>query len=335
MKQTLIKWSTLILGLTLISCSQTQESGPWVVYDGFDGPGKGKHIVFVTGDEEYRSEEAMPQMAKILAKHHGFKCTVLFAIDTKTGEINPDTLNNIPGLHLLKKADLMVLFVRMRELPDEQMKHIMDYTNSGKPMIGIRTATHPFLYRKNQNSLYVKWGTRSKEIKGGYGRHVLGETWVSHWGHHGEESSRGVIAKGMEDHPIVLGCEDIWGPTDVYEVGTLSGDSRPVIMGQVLRGMTPDSPPNTDKEMMPISWIKTYTGDKGKTARVFTSTIGAAPDFESEGLRRLFVNACYWCVGMEDQILTRAKVDVVGEYKPTFFGFRKFVRGVKPSDHAM
>src|SRR5580692_8634239 len=76
---------------------------PWIVYDGFDGPGKGKHIVLVSGDEEYRSEEALPQLAKILAKEHGFKCTVLFAID-KDGTINPNVNNNIPGLEALKSA---------------------------------------------------------------------------------------------------------------------------------------------------------------------------------------------------------------------------------------
>ncbi|MHC4265995.1 MAG: hypothetical protein ACYSUK_08690, partial [Planctomycetota bacterium] len=130
----------LVFGIICLGTSCAWAGDQWVVYDGFDGPGQGKHIVFVTGDEEYRSEEAMPQMAKILAKHHGFKCTVLFAIDKETGEINPDVLDNIPGLEALEKADLMILFTRMRELPDEQMKYIIDYTNSGKPIIGIRTA---------------------------------------------------------------------------------------------------------------------------------------------------------------------------------------------------
>jgi len=307
----------------------------WVEYGGFEGPGKGKHIVFVTGDEEYRSEEAMPQLAKILAKHHGFTCTVLFAINKETWEIDPNTVDNIPGLEALENADLMVLFTRFRELPDEQMKYIIDYTNSGKPIIGLRTATHAFNYRKNRNSPYAKYSSGSRELEGGYGRQVLGETWVAHWGHHGQESSRGVVAEGMEDHPIVHGCEDIWGPTDVYEVRTLSGDSKPVIMGQVLRGMTPDSEPNTEKEMMPVAWIKSYTGETGNTARVFTTTMGAAPDFESEGLRRLLVNASFWCLEMEDQIPDRVTLDIVGEFQPTFFGFGKFKKGLKPSHYDM
>ncbi|MCA1697956.1 MAG: hypothetical protein LC790_03245, partial [Actinobacteria bacterium] len=113
----------------------------WVVYDGFVGPGKGKHIVLVAGDHEYRSEETIPQLAKILAKHHGFKCTVLFTLDPKDGTINPN-IDNIPGLENLASADLMIMFLRFRNLPDDQMKHLADYIESGKPIIGMRTSTH-------------------------------------------------------------------------------------------------------------------------------------------------------------------------------------------------
>src|SRR3954462_4446798 len=85
-------------------------------YEGGDGPGKGKYIVLVSGDEEYRSEEALPQLGKILAKRHGFRCTVLFAIDPADGTINPN-VSNIPGLEALDSADLTVIFTRFRDLP--------------------------------------------------------------------------------------------------------------------------------------------------------------------------------------------------------------------------
>jgi hypothetical protein len=226
---------------------------PWVVYEGKAGPGRGKHIVFVTGDEEYRSEESMPMLAKILAVHHGFKCTVLFAINKTSGQIDPLTLDNIPGLEALDMADLMVLFTRFRELPDEQMKHIIDYTNSGKPIVALRTATHPFAYKNHKDSPYAKWSYDSKgQFAGGYGRQVLGETWISHYGDHQKESTRGVIADGMKDCPIVRGCEDIWGPSDVYGLTTLEGDCKPVIMGEVLTGMDPKDPPSTKKKPLPV-----------------------------------------------------------------------------------
>src|SRR5436309_8787102 len=100
----------------LAGAAATQDAKLWVVYEGSDGPGKGKHVVLVSGDEEYRSEETLPQLAKILAKRHGFTCTVLFAIDPKDGTINPNVTDNIPGLEKLKTADLMVIFTRFRKL---------------------------------------------------------------------------------------------------------------------------------------------------------------------------------------------------------------------------
>ena len=334
-KSTLMGWGILaaICVCAGFGCAEAQEH--WVVYDGFDGPGKGKHIVFVTGDDEYRSEESMPQLAKILAKHHGFRCTVLFAIDKESGEIDPTTLDNIPGLEALESADLMVMFMRFRELPDDQMKRIIDYTNSGRPILALRTSTHAFFYKNNADSPYAKHSYNDKVFIGGFGKQVLGETWISHYGKHKVESTRGVVAKGMEDHPIVQGCEDIWGPSDVYAITTLTGDSKPLIMGQVLTGMNPDDEVNANKPAVPVAWLKTHTGEKGSPARVFTTTMGHGFDLKSEGFRRLLVNGAYWCVGMESQIPPKSVVDLVGEYDPLDIGFGAHRAGVKPADHKL
>jgi len=159
--------------------SAALAADPWVVYEGSDGPGKGKHVVLVSGDEEYRSEESLPLLGKILAKHHGFKCTVLFAID-KDGTINPNVRDNIPGLEALDKADLMIIFTRFRDLPDDQMKHVVDYVESGRPVIGMRTATHAFDIKGDKT--YAKYSWTSKSPDGGFGRQVLGETWINHHG---------------------------------------------------------------------------------------------------------------------------------------------------------
>ena len=320
----------MVVAATSFMGNQAQAGDPWIVFEGTEGAGKGKHIVLLSGDEEYRSEELIPQLGKILATHHGFKCTVLFAIDKETGEIDPKTLDNVPGLEALKTADMMVMFFRFRDLPAEQMKHIMDYTNSGKPIMGLRTSTHAFQFNKHRDSPYAKWHSR---VKGGYGREVLGETWINHYGHHQRESTRGLVAKGMENHPIVKGCEDIWGPSDVYGITTLSGDSKPVIMGQVLVGMSPKDEPNPDKPLVPVAWTKTYTGTEGKASRVFTTTMGHGGDLKSEGFRRLLVNACYWGMGMEEKIPARSKVDLVGEYNPNDIGVGLHKKGLKPEDH--
>ncbi len=318
------------------SFNSAVAADPWVTYEGPDGPGKGKHIVLISGDEEYRSEEALTQLGKILARHHGFKCTVLFAVDPKDGTINPQILNNIPGLEALEKADLMIIATRFRDLPDSQMKYIDAYVASGKPIIGMRTATHAFKIAKGKTYERYSFDSKLEGWDGGFGRRILGETWINHHGHHGKQSSRGVIVPEMKDHPIVRGCQDIWGPTDVYTVRLpLPGDSKPLVLGQVLEGMKPADKPVSGKQnepMLPIAWIKTYPSEKGRAGRVFTTTMGAATDLESEGVRRLLVNAAYWCVGMEEKIPPRANVEIVGEYKPSPFGFAGNKKGVKPSE---
>jgi type 1 glutamine amidotransferase len=319
-----------------LCCPALYAADPWVVYDGFDGPGKGKHIVLISGDEEYRSEEALPQLGKILAKHHGFKCTVLFAVD-KDGSINPDRKDNIPGLEALKSADLMILFTRLRNLPDEQMKYIVDYVEAGKPIVAMRTATHAF--ESKDSKLYACYGWGSKEWNGGFGRHILGETWVNHHGAHGKESTRGLIAKSQEDNPILRGIKDgeIWGPTDVYEVH-LPKDCTPLVMGEVVNGMKANDPALEGKKndpMMPVAWTRVFSGSEGKTGRAFTTTMGAATDLETEATRRMIVNACYWALGMEKKIPDKSNVDIVGEYKPSKFAFGGYVKGVKPEDHQL
>ena len=287
------------------------------------GLGAGKRVVLIAGDQEYRSEESIPALARILSTHHGFQCTVLYSRNKQTGAIDPSTIDNIPGLEALRNADLLVLFARWLELRDDQMREIVDYAESGRPIVGLRTATHPFNYRLHPDSPYAKYSWNSKTFEGGFGRQIMGETWVRHWGAHQKQSTRGVVAQGMEQHPILTGVKDVWGPSDVYEITTLSGDSKPLLMGQVLDGMTPDSPPDSAKRMMPIAWVKTYTGASGKAARIFDTTMGHAGDFRNEGFRRMVVNACYWATGLEKKISASSSVAFVGPYEPNEIGLNK------------
>lgn len=326
--------TAVAVGLLLAFASRTIAKD-WVVYEGDKGPGLGKSIVFLTGDEEYRSEEGLPMLAKILAKRHGFKCTVLFAIDPKDGTIDPNNQTNIPGIAALDTADLCVVQLRFREWPDAQMKHFVDYLDRGGPIIGLRTATHSFAYTRNKQSPYAKFDWNDKEWPGGFGRQVLGDTWINHHGDHGKQSTRGIINEEFKSHPILRGVTDIWGPTDVYGVVHLPASASVLVRGEVLTGMKPSDPPLAGPKndpMMPLVWTREYTGENGKTSRVVATTMGAAVDLENVGLRRLLVNACYWTTGLTDKIPAAANVDYVGEYKPTWFGFGKFKPGVKPAD---
>ena len=330
-------------GFGLIA-SAAKAADPWIVFEGGDGPGQGKHIVLISGDDEYRSEEALPQLAKILSKHHGFKCTVLFSIDPETGFIKPNhddkgkLPDHTPGIEALKTADLAVLGLRFRDMPDEQMQHFVDYIESGKPVIGLRTSTHAFNIPGNRKFAKYSFGFGGKDYEKGFGKQVLGETWVNHHGHHNKEGTRGILAAGQESHPILRGIKsgDIFGTTDVYTVNLpLYGDSQPLVLGQVTETLKDDSKPVEGKKndpMMPVAWTKSYKSESGKTARVFTTTMGASEDLLWEGTRRLIVNGCYWCLSMEDKIAEKSKVDVVGDFKPLHFGFGTFKKGVKPED---
>ena len=311
------------------------RAGGGVVYEGKNGPGKGKHIVLLSGDEEYRSEESMPMLAKILAERHGFTCTVLFAISPADGTIDPLTLTNIPGMEALDSADACVIALRWRGLPDEQMKHFVDYLNAGKPIIALRTSTHAFAYPTNLPSAYARYDWRSQDWPGGFGQQVLGETWVAHHGNHGKESTRGLINEAYKDNPVLRGVGDLWVPTDVYEVVHLPRDAQVLVWGQVLSGMNPTDPPvegPKNHPLMPLVWLRNYKGEQGRTSKICATTMGAAVDLQNENLRRLLVNACYWATGLQKQIPAKANVAYVGEYHPGWFGFGKFKHGVKPED---
>jgi len=309
----------------------TVSAGDWVVYEGTKGPGKGKHIVLLAGDDEYRSEEGLPQLGKILAVRHGFKCTVLFSV-TKEGNIGPDYHRNQPGLEALNSADLCIMLLRFRQWPDEQMKHFVDYYLAGKPIVALRTSTHAFNYDKDSTSAYKKFGWQSKDWPGGFGKQVLGETWVSHWGVHKKEAALGIIPEAAKKHPILRGITEIFGDSDVYEA-TPPADAQVLVLGQVLKGMTPtDAPADYRKKtakgveqgvndpMMPVAWVRDYRNEAGKVNRIFNTTLGAATDILSEGTRRLVVNASYWAVGLEKKIPRKSNVDYVATSSPRCLG---------------
>ncbi|HLT51179.1 MAG TPA: ThuA domain-containing protein, partial [Arenibacter sp.] len=342
----------LSLCFVIISCngqkkteqvSKTAIDGPveWITFEGKSQDSK--HIVFISGDEEYRSEEALPQLAKILAVHHGFKTTVLFAQDsTKPGIIDANYSYNIPGLDALNTADMMVIFTRFRALPDDQMQHIDNYLRSGKPVMGIRTATHAFNFNPDSDSSFKHYSNdysgEKTAWKDGFGRLILGEKWISHHGQHKHQSTRGLIAEGATEHPITNGIKDgdVWGPTDVYGVRfPLPGDAQAIILGQVVNrdgefdendiflGMKPsdsgsvamnDKGEDQNDPMMPIAWTKSYQIPGGETGRVFTSTIGAANDLLIEGTRRLLVNGVFWA--MDLPVPAKADVSLLDDYTP-------------------
>lgn len=319
---------------TLLACAQNGQT--FLQFEGKEGPGKGKHIVLVAGDDEYRSEESMPMLGKILANRYGFKTTVLFPIHPESGDIVPNYQNNIPGLEHLESADLMIMLIRFRELPDEQSRYIENFLKAGKPIIGLRTSTHGFAYSKNMDSPFAKWAYNSKAEgwERGFGQRIFGETWVNHHGIHAKEGTRALIdgVKQMNDHPILRGVKDIWGPSDVYGIKNLPKEADVLIYGQSTAGMDDKAPLMFEKSVMPIAWTKSYQIEGGKEGMAFASTMGASLDFQRSDLRRLVINASFWLLDMSEVITSDMNVDYVGEYKPTNFGFDTFRKGMRVSD---
>ncbi len=316
----------------------TAAAADWVVYEGKDGAGKGKHIVFLTGDEEYRSEEGLPQLAKILSQRHGFKCTVLFSVDAE-GFINPDAGGSLSNPAALDSADAVVMLLRFRHWNDEANKKFEAAVNRGVPIIALRTSTHAFSGIKGA---YEKWNFNKN---GGFGRQVLGETWVTHWGRHKVEACLGITEPGAEQHPILRGAKDAFADSDVYEAHP-PADAKILVRGQVLKGMKPTDAPadykkktvkgveqSVNEPMMPIAWTREVKNDAGKVNKVFCTTMGAATDLQSESTRRLIVNSVFWGLGIE--VPAKANVDYIGEYKPSMYSFKGYKKGVKPGDHEL
>ncbi|NBB21811.1 hypothetical protein GVN20_20780 [Runella sp. CRIBMP] len=322
------------VGFTPVKKTASQEdvNKYRIVYKGEKGPGRGKNIVFITSDHEYRSEESLPALARILAKRYGFTCTVVFGLDDN-GFILPGS-SNLKGLDVLDKADLMVLFTRFSNFGDEEMQHFDKYIRRGGPIVAFRTATHAFSNKGN-----AKWGHYSWDYKGeksewkdGFGELVLGETWVSHYGTNHKQASKLIPEEAQKEHPILRGVKDMLAQSGGYTA--YPKNATVIARGQVLNGMTADAEPDKTKELLPVAWIRTYSIDSGPSGRVFATTHGASEDLLSEGFRRMALNAAFWALGMEKQIKANNNIDFVGPYKPTTFNFNGYKANVKPADLA-
>ncbi|MEO7272709.1 MAG: ThuA domain-containing protein [Vicinamibacterales bacterium] len=321
-----------LTGCLLVAALATAQNPHLVVYQGTSGPGQGKHLVFLAGDQEYRSEESLPALARILAKHYGFTCSVFFTVDADTGFINPGN-SRMSGLEALDTADLLVVFLRFQDFPDDQMQHIAAYVDRGGPIVAFRTATHSFQIKRPE-AKFLKFDWQNKgDYVGGFGRQVLGETWVSHYGANHKMSSKLILDPAQAAHPVLRGVKDVWVQSGGYTADPLP-PSTILARGQILNGMTPDSPPAADKQQMPVAWVRSYTGASGKTGRVFTTTHGASEDLLNDGFRRMAVNAALWAVGLDAAIKENGEIGLVGPYHPSTFDFSGHVRGIKPADMA-
>jgi type 1 glutamine amidotransferase len=308
---------------------------PWVasaqlVYPGGEGIGKGKHIVFLASDHEYRSEETCPAMARILSKHHGFQCTVVFGLDGE-GNIEAGS-SKIPGIDALKDADLFFIFARFLSPSAEQMQPIIDYIDRGGPVVGLRTSSHAFKIAKDSPLAKYSFDSKVEGYEKGFGHQVLGNTWVGHYGDNHKQGTRIQLIPEQKEHPILRGVKDgAFTHAGAY-VGKAAPDFTVLANSQPMVTMDPQAALDAKKPPMPCTWTREYLSASGKKGRVFHSTQGASEDIVDDNYRRMIFNGTLWAIGLEDQIKPDLTISFVGPYQPRTFSFKGEAKGVKPAD---
>lgn len=304
----------LFVGLTSFAQAQEKPKPP--------------HVVFISGDEEYRSEESLPMLAKILKETHGFRVSVCYAIDAQ-GKIDPNTLTNIAGLEALDDADLVVMYTRFRKLPDDQLDRIKKYADSGRPLMGFRTASHAFRYPN---------GPHAAEMNEAWERQVFGQKWITHHGHFGDgkEMLTAVSINPAEaGHPILRGVSPFETYSWLYHVegggDSLSGECTRLLTGKALKSSHAKEL-SRYPDVQPVAWTKSYTGAAGKSARVFFTTLGHPFDFKAESMRKLALNGVFWALGREAEIPAGGvKADPVEPYEPNNSGVGGFKKDLAPA----
>lgn len=301
-------------------------------------------VVFLTGDEEYRSEESMPMLAKMLRRDFGFDVSVGFPLG-QDGTIDPNATTSLTGTEELADADLMVLYLRFRRPDEASFQRILDYLESGKPVVAFRTSTHAF--RFTQDSPHAGWGYQADptfihSFAGGeLTRELLGQKWITHHGHFsdGQRTLTSVtLDSAAAGHPILRGIDPFEAYSWLYHVegggDTVAGDPQFLLNGKSLRSSKEERGQlNRYPLSNPIAWTKTHSHGFNH-ARVFTTTLGHPYDFKNPMMRRFALQGILWALSREDLIPSSGVgTDTVGVYEPNNSGFEdKFKKGLKPED---
>lgn len=286
------KSKILIVGLLFaVFTTQAEE---FLRFEGSEGlPGSGKHVVLISGDEEYRTEESTPMLAKILNKRFGYTTSVLFAINPDGGFIDNQFQKNIPGMSEIATADLVIIGTRFRDLPEEQLQPLAEHLNKGKSVIGIRTATHAF--RGKNTTGGINWSS--------FGRDILGEGWVSHYGKHKVQGARSIVHEKNWRHQVLRGVETIFAESDVYEVKAenVNDENATILLNAVVtHSLDPASPTVPGLVPQPVAWVRKYKTPEGlREGRSFCTTFGSSCDFDDENLRRLLINAAFFLTNVD------------------------------------
>ncbi len=273
----------------------------------------------------------MPMLGQVLA-NNGFKATVIFSLD-KDGNVDPHKGGSLSHSTSLDEADAIVMCIRFRHWADADMQRFENALNRGVPMTALRTSTHAFNFKKG--SKWEKYNTRAAKSTGwekGFGRQVLGESWVNHHGKHKKQGTRTHLEEANATHPVLNGVGTIFCTSDVYGANPLQ-PSTVLLRGAVTESLDPnskdiDGPKNNP--MVPVAWVREFDNTSDKNNRIMTTTMGASTDLLDENLRRLVINGVFW--GLEMDVPAKADVAISDTWKPSPFSFKDYKKGLKPAD---
>ena len=219
--------------------------------------------VFMIGDDEYQTAKTLPEFATRELEPLGVRCTFVIA--------DPKTPNDFRGIEALDDADVMILSVRRRAPRIEQMAIIRKYIDSGKPLVGIRTACHAFDTRGKAPDGHAEWKSFDPDVLGGH-----------YTGHHANDQFPEVVAAPSANTHMIL--RDVDTPFvskgSLYKVSPLAAGTQPLLIGAI-----PGHPAE------PVAWVNSRTN-----ARVFYTSLGHPHDFAISGFRRLLRNAVLWAL---------------------------------------
>ncbi|MCB1232035.1 MAG: ThuA domain-containing protein [Verrucomicrobiae bacterium] len=229
----------------------------------------GPHVVFMIGEREYGTEKTLPEFFEKELAPKGFTA------DFITAPTEGEARNDFPGLEkALAKADLLVVSVRRRAPTTSQLQALRDYLDKGKPLIGLRTASHAFHLRgEAPPEGHAIWERFDPEVLGG-----------NYQNHYGDESFAITPADGAVDSPLLEGVE-LKSSSRLYRSGPLAENATPLLIGTL-----GENPPE------PVAWTHHFGPNN---AKVFHTSLGTQEDFAQPGFRRLLANAVTWALETE------------------------------------
>jgi nicotinamidase-related amidase/type 1 glutamine amidotransferase len=238
---------------------------------------KRKHIAIVMAEDEYETNKSLPAFA---AKHlqKDYRVTLVFGSATKR--------NDIPGLEIINDADLLLLSIRRRTLPPEQLKLFRDFEASGKPMIGIRTASHAFCLRNGKPADgLADWPEFDAQVWGG-----------NYSGHTKNGTTYRVVrcAESTIPHPIFTDVDNgskIIGNLSLYQTAPLAKSAS-----CILRGVA-----DGEKSQPPVAW----TNQRANGGQSFYTSLGHVDDFAQEDFQKLLRNAVIMLAEENPKTLSR------------------------------